>query len=89
MSRKTVQIEAESFMTALRVTASKFKRLQDHAQQIGDDRKSAYYAGVAIGLDHAFELTEDFIKLKEEVEIFEGEEYNEFAGIKPLPTGPF
>lgn len=82
--RKSVQIEAESFMTALRVTASKFKRMQEHAQQLGDDRKSAYYAGVSIGLDHAFELTEDFIKLKEEAEIFSAEEPSQ-----QLPTGLF
>jgi hypothetical protein len=56
-------LDAEKFMTALRITSTKFRRLKELAEHRGETKKAEYYNGIMLGLDHAFELTDDFIKV--------------------------
>lgn len=65
---RTAYLDAEKFMTALRITGNKFRRLKEMAQERGDFKKAEYYQGISMGLDHAFELTDDFIKVQSDDE---------------------
>lgn len=72
-------IDVEGFMTAVSITSKKFKRLQEMAAAKGNYKKSHYYAGVSMGLDHAFELVDDFLQMKQEIDDLEKAEKEAFG----------
>lgn len=63
---KKAYLDAEKFMTALRITGNKFRRLKELAESRGDMKKAEYYNGIMLGLEHAYEFTDDFIKVDDE-----------------------